>query len=108
MVWASARLAAKAPSLSACVVIGIAAESCFEQCEGALGLEAHVTSEAWVGLVCQCSAPDVVENGAVDTHQCVGDHPGREVFGVSIIGLLGKDGGEFCRVLGENLPLSGK
>ena len=43
----------------------------------------------------------------VDTHQCVGDHPGREVFGVSI-GLLGKDGGEFCRVLDENLPLSGK
>src|ERR1019366_10525694 len=50
-----------APSLSAWVVIGVAAESCFEHGEGVLGLEAYVTSEAGVGLAGQCSAPDAVE-----------------------------------------------
>jgi hypothetical protein len=50
---------------------------------------------------------DAVENDKVHTDKSIGDHPGREVLGISVR-LLGEDGGQFCRVLGENLPLSGK
>jgi hypothetical protein len=89
------------------IVLGVAAQSLLEQCQGAFGLEANVTSEARVGLAVQCSPPDAVENCAVHTHQGVGDHPGREVFGFSMR-LLGEDGGQLFDVLGENLPLSGK